>query len=104
MLVTIAVGRRCHYDASGRKRLVRSAQYLDAFEHGGERGPLQAVTAGDYRQRQADTPEPMRRKCRIGERAPEGEQADRKPDRLSGEGQLACFARVRTENRDLFSV
>jgi hypothetical protein len=52
----------------------------------------------------ADTPGPMRRKCRIGERAPEREQADRKPDRLSGEGQLACFARVHADDRDLFSV
>jgi hypothetical protein len=101
--VAVAVGRRDQHDASGGKRLARSAQDLDAFEHGAERGPLQAVTAGDYRHRQADTPGPMRRKCRIGQRAPEREQADRKPDRLSGEGQLACFARVHAENRDLLS-
>jgi hypothetical protein len=68
------------------------------------RGPLQAVTAGDYRERQADTPGPMRRKSRIGQRAPEREQAYRQPDRLSGEGQLASFARLHAENRDLLSV
>jgi hypothetical protein len=104
LLVAIAVGRRCQYDASGRKHLARPAQHLEAFEHGAERGPLQAVTARDDRQRQADTPGPMRRKCRISERAPEREQADRQPDRLSGEGQLACFARVHADNRDLLSV
>src|SRR5450755_1624720 len=64
-LVTIVVGRRGHYDASGGKRLARPAQHPDAFKHGAERGPLQAVMASDNRQRQADTPAPMRRKCRI---------------------------------------
>jgi hypothetical protein len=79
-------------------------QHLDAFEHGAERGPLQAVTAGDDRQRQADTSGPMRRKCRIGHRAPERENADRQPDRRIGVGQLACFARVHADDRDLLSV
>jgi hypothetical protein len=63
-----------------------------------------AVTASDDRQRQADTPAPTRRKCRIGDRDPEREQADRQPDRLSGEGQLACLGCVHADDRDLFSV
>jgi hypothetical protein len=102
--VAIVAGHRGHYDASGGKHLARPAQHLDAFEHGAERGPLQALMVRDDRQRQADTPGPMRRKCGIGERAPEREQADRQPDRLSGEGQLACFGRVHADDRDLFSV
>ena len=84
-------GRRCQCDAFGGKRLARPAHHLDAFEHGAERGPLQAVTASDDRQRQADTPGPMRRKCRIGQRAAERERADRQPDRLSGVGQHAVL-------------
>jgi hypothetical protein len=43
----------------------------------------------------------MRRECRVSQRAPERERADRKPYRLSGEGQLARFARLHADDRDL---
>ena len=43
----------------------------------------------------------MRRKCRVSQRAPERERADRKPYGLSGNGQLACFARLHADDRDL---
>jgi hypothetical protein len=46
----------------------------------------------------------MRRKCRVSQRAPERERADRKPYLLSGEGQLACFASPHADDPDLLGV
>jgi hypothetical protein len=79
-------------------------QQFDAFEHGGERRSLQAVAASDDRQWQADAPGPVRRKCRVGKRAPKRKRPDRKPYRLGGEGKLACFAHPYAEDRDLLGV
>ena len=97
----VEVDRRGQHDARPGKRLAGSAHHLDAFEHGVERRPLQGVTAGDDRQRQADIPRPLRRKCGAGQSAAERERADRKAGRLSGKRQLACFAGLHPDDRDL---
>jgi hypothetical protein len=47
---------------------------------------------------------PVRRKCRVGQRAPKRKRPDRKPYRLGGEGKLACFAHPYAEDRDLLGV
>jgi hypothetical protein len=104
LLVAVEVCRRVQHDARRGKRLAGSSQHLDALEHGAERWPLQAIAPSDDRQRQADTPGPMRRKCRVSHRAPERERADRKSYLLSGEGQFACFARLHADDRDLLGV
>jgi hypothetical protein len=46
----------------------------------------------------------MRRKCLVGEGTPELERPDRKPNRLSGEGQLARLARLHADDRDVLGV
>src|SRR5689334_1011076 len=92
------------HDARAGKCLARSAQHFDAFEHGAQRRPLEAVSAGDDRQRQADAPWPMRRKRRVSQRAPECKRADREPRARRRTGQLACFARLHADDRDLFGV
>ena len=46
----------------------------------------------------------MRCKCRVGQMAPERERADNNPYRLSRHGQLACFAGLRADDRDLLGV
>ena len=71
---------------------------------GTERWLLQAVAASDNRQRQAEAPGPMCRKCRVSHRAPELERPHRKPYRLSGEGQFASLARLHADDRDLLGV
>jgi hypothetical protein len=102
-MAAVACRRRQH-DASAGKRPARSAQDLDAFGDGGERGPLQAVAAGDDRQRQEDAARPMRRKGLVRQAAPERERVDRKSNRLGGECQLAGFARLHADDRDVLGV
>jgi hypothetical protein len=44
------------------------------------------------------------RECRVSQGAAERERADRKPHRLSGERQLACFARLHADDSDLLGA
>jgi hypothetical protein len=46
----------------------------------------------------------MRRKGRVCQRAPERERADHKSNRLGGERQLACSARLRADDSYLFGI
>ena len=46
----------------------------------------------------------MRGKCRVSQGAPELERADRKPYRISGESQLACFAGLDADDRNLLGM
>jgi hypothetical protein len=46
----------------------------------------------------------MRCECRVSQGTPERERTDRKPYRLSGAGQLLCFASLHADNRDLLGV
>jgi hypothetical protein len=104
LLMAFEVWSRGQHDARSGKRLAGPAQHLDAFDQGAARWSLQAIAASDDRQRQADAPGAMRRKRCVSQRAPERERADRKPSRLSGKGQLACFARLHADDRDLFGA
>jgi hypothetical protein len=47
---------------------------------------------------------PGRARLESRPQAPERERADRKPYRLSREGQLACFAGLHADDRDLLGV
>jgi hypothetical protein len=104
LLVPSEVCRRGQHDGARGKRLAGSAQHLDAFEHDAKRWPLQAIAASYDRQRQADAPWPVGRECRVSQGAAERERADRKPHRLSGERQLACFARLHADDSDLLGA